>query len=505
MSNRHVPWFMLGLAIFLSSLLFTPAGVTIFVPGDARVHLLNASRMLEGQAIYRDFFQFTTPGAELVYFVFFWLCGPRAWIPNATLIVLGLVLVWLSISISRKLMRGWAVFLPGLLFVTIPFSRGLDPSHNWFSVLIIMIAAAFVIEKRAPERMAVVGMLCGLAAFFTQTRGLLAYIGFAVFLLWEHKRIRGDRRAFLKSEAFLASSFFSTVLATNAYFIWNTGLSRFLELTFIFIVRYYPTITTSNTFKSYLLSPPGLRPWHGLPWVVAYLLVHILVPGTYLLFAVRYWKEFRRQPQLPWDRLMLINITGVCLFLSVAPAPSYFRLCVVSLPAFILFVWLLTIPKRPEQVLACLVWILIPLMAAVDTQHVQRHASGYIELPSGSTAFLQPIFYERFKWLSQQTRPGDFFLEASWANTYVALGLRNPTQVPYVTSCDYTRPEQVRAVVEALEARRVRLALWSLDLDIPQSNSGAGDYLGPLRADLHAHYRVIKSFADGEQVWERKE
>src|SRR5579863_6469056 len=142
MSKHRELWFLLGVGIFLISLLFTPAGVTIFVPGDVRLHLLNASRMLEGQAIYRDFFQFTTPGSELVYLALFKLCGPRAWIPNATLIVLGLVLVWLSIAVSRTVMRGCAVFLPGLLFVTIPFCHGLDPSHHWFSVLIVMIAAA---------------------------------------------------------------------------------------------------------------------------------------------------------------------------------------------------------------------------------------------------------------------------------------------------------------------------------------------------------------------------
>jgi hypothetical protein len=505
MSKRPLPWFILGVAIFLSSLLFTPAGAAVFVPGDVQLHLLNASRMLEGQAIYRDFFQFTTPGSELVYLVLFRLCGPRAWIPNVTLIVLGLALVWLSIVISRKLMWGRTVFLPGLLFATIPFFHGLDPSHNWFSVLIIMIAAAFVMERRAPRRMAVVGMLCGLAAFFTQTRGLLAYIGFAVFLAWERRRNGRDRRSFLEGEAFLAAAFFSTVLATNAYFIWNTALSRYVDLTVTFIVRYYPAFTPSTTLKSYLLSPPNFRPWHGLTWVVQYLLVHILVPGAYLLFTVRYWKEAHRQPQYPWDRLMLVNITGFFLFLSVAPAPSYFRLCVVSLPAVILLVWFSTIPKKPEQVLACLFWILVPLMATADILHVQRHASSYIDLPSGRTVFLEPISYLRFEWLSRHTRPADYFLEASWANTYVALGLRNPTPVPFVTNCDYTRPEQVRAVVEALESRRVRLVLWSLEVEPPQNASGVGDHLGPLRTDLHSHYHVIKSFADGEQVWERNE
>jgi hypothetical protein len=496
---------MLGVAIFLSPVLFTPAGVTIFLPGDGRVYLLNAARMLQGQTIYKDFFQFTPPGTELVYFILFRLFSPRAWLPNAVMLVLGLGLVWISTAISRKLMRGWAVFLPGALFVTIPFCHGLDPSHQWFSVTAVLLATVLIIEKRTPWRMAGVGILCGLASFFTQARGLLAVFGFAIFLLWEHRRQLQGTSGLIKKQAWLATSYFSTLLATNAYFVWQAGLRRFLSSTVIFGIRYYQADSLSNTLKTYMASPPSLQPWNGLPWVVAFLAVHVLVPGAYLLFTVRYWKEARRQPQYPWDRLMLINITGLFLFLSVAPAPSYFRLCVVSLPALTLFVWLLTIPKRPEQVLACLIWIFVPLMATVDILHVQRHASAYIDLPSGRTAFLEPSFYERFKWLSQQTRPADFFLEANWANTYVALGLRNPTPVPFVTNSDYTRPEQVRAVVEALEARRVRLVLWSVDLDIPHGDSSDGDHLGPLRADLRAHYHVIRSFADGEQVWERKE
>lgn len=411
----------------------------------------------------------------------------------------------LSMAISRKVMQGWSVLLTVLIFVTSPFFHGLDPSHHWFSVLIVMIAAAFIIENRSPRRMAVVGMLCGIAAFFTQTRGLLAYIGFAIFLLWEYRRTGQLRRVFLQSEAFLAASFVATVLATNAYFIWNTGLDRFVWSTVTFVLRYYPTYTTSTTFRAYLLSPPDLRPWQGLPWVVAYVLVHVMVPGAYLLFGVRYWKQARRQPQHPWDRLMLINITGVFLFLSIAPSPSYFRLCVVSLPAVILSVWLLTHPAWPERVLTSLLWILVAVMAVGDTLHVQRHATGSLDLPSGRTAFLQTDLYQRFKWLSQQARPGDYFLEASWANTYVALGLRDPAPVPFVTSCDYTRPEQVEAVVGALQTRRVRLVLWSPDLDVPQNASGGGDHLGPLRSALRTHYRVVKNFADGAQVWKRIE
>lgn len=49
----------------------------MFLPGDVSVHLLNAARILDGETIYRDFFQFTLPGTELVYLALFKLTGPR--------------------------------------------------------------------------------------------------------------------------------------------------------------------------------------------------------------------------------------------------------------------------------------------------------------------------------------------------------------------------------------------------------------------------------------------
>lgn len=495
-------WLVPGAAVFVASLLFTPNGATIFLPGDVRIYLLNAARMEQGQVIYRDFFQFTSPGTELVYLALFKVFGQRAWIPNVTLLVLGLSLFWLSVVISRTLISGWAVFLPGTLLLTVSLYHGLDPSHQWFSVLAVMAAAASLTENRAPPRMALAGVLCGLASFFTLPRGLLAALGFAIFLVWERRR-NPEGSGLLGSELSLAASYLVTVFGTNAYFVWKAGLSRFIESTIIFGVRYYQADAQGNTLRTYLAAPPSLHPWYGLPWVAEYLVIHVLLPGVYLLFALRYWREGRRRPELPWDRLMLIGIAGMALFVSVAPAPSYFRLCVVSLPALILFAWLLTRPGRPERVVTWLTWALALLMAVADVQQVQRHASPSIDLASGRTAFLQPALYEQFQWLSAHTRPSESFFEAGWANTYVALGLRNPTPVPYVTVTAYTRPDQVQDSVEGLEAHQVQLVLWPLDLDTRRTASDA-DSLGPLRAELRSRYRVIETFSGGDQVWQRE-
>jgi hypothetical protein len=47
------------------------------------------------------------------------------------------------------------------------------------------------------------------------------------------------------------------------------------------------------------------------------------------------------------------------------------------------------------------------------------------------------------------------------------------------------------------------LVLWPLDLDTRRTASDA-DSLGPLRAELRSHYRVIETFSGGDQVWQRE-
>ena len=490
----------------LSPVVHSIGGGAIFLRGDVTLCLLNAARMLRGQVMYKDFFQITFPGAELVYFGVFKLFGPRAWIPNAMLLVLGLALTWVSIVISSKVMRGWGVFLPAVLLLTFSVYKGLDTSHHWYSVLAVMTAVALTIEKRTRARLAVAGMLCGLALFFTQSRGLAALFGFSVYLMWEHRRKGQTWLELLRNQASLAGAFLLTVVTTNTYFVWKAGLTRFLYCTVVFVRRYFATHTPSDNWRVYLLSPPPLRAWHGLAWLLLYVLVHVLVPFVYLFFFLRWHREARFHPEYPWDRLMLINLTGLSLFVGVASAPSYFRLCVVSPPALILFAWLLSLPGRPETILRTLLWAFALVLVFVEPFNTQRHLTPCLDTPSGRIAFLAPELYDRYRWIRDHTRPGDFFYQADWADTYFALELNNPTPLPFLTSTDYTRPEQVQQVVKGLAEHNVLLVLWSsVGLDMHLLEGDAPDHLGPLRAHLRTQYYVVKTFTGGDEIWQRRE
>ena len=498
-------WFLFGAAVFLYLLLFIPTRAPVYRASDNSVYVMNAMRMLNGQLIYRDFFQFTLPGTELVFFALFKLFGVRQWIPNAVLLFLGLSLTWLSITISKKVMSAQTALLPSLLFLTFAFPNKVDASHHWFSVLAVMAAVAIVTEKRTPARLAWVGALCGLALFFTQSRGIAAVLGFAVFLLWERQRKGESWNTLLKNQVYLFAPFLCTSFGASAYFVWRASIGQFLFDAVIFGVRYHPTYSDANGLKAYLFSPPDIRHWYSVPWLGVYVLIHILVPVTYVIFLLRYRVEARTRLTTPWDRLMLLNIVGLFLFLGVAPAPSFPRLCTVSLPALILTVWLGALPRKPEQFLTRCLWAFALMLAVVEPLSIQRRRLPILDLPAGPTALWQPGWYEKYKWLREYTKPSEFFFEGAWADVYFPLHLQNPATAPFLSATDYTRPEQVQEALKALEQHRVRFVLWSLELDVPRDYLPAADHLGPFRDYLHTHYHVVKSFPDYDQAWERNQ
>jgi hypothetical protein len=504
LARRPFLWLFFISSVFLYLNLFVLPHTPVYRMGDGLTFLSNAVKMFEGQVIYRDFFQFTPPGTELVYSTLFKLFGVCAWIPNATLLLLGVVMVWLSCVISRHLMSGVSVILPALLFLTFAYRFWLDGTHHWFSITAVMAAVAVLIKERNLSRLAVAGAFCGLALCFTQLRGAVAVVSLAVFLVWESGRKPQRWNWLVRNAGALFAAFFATILVFNAYFVWQAGLKRFVECTLLFHLKYSPTNLAGSSWRVYFADISLTHSWYSeFPRAIAYLFIHLLVPLVYLLFFARYWRESPGKPLEACGRLMLVNVVGLFQFLLVAPGPGWLRLCSVSLPALIVLVWLLSQPGKVELAVSRLLWAgaLVFLVTQPLSRQVRSHA--YLATPVGRTAFLDSMDYEKHRWMSQRTRPGEFLFEDEFPRFYFSLGLRNPAPVAFLTNSDYTRPEQVEDVVEALEKHRVRFVLRSLWLDPSTLEPTPGDHLGPFREYVRAHYHIVKVFPDLIQVWER--
>ena len=492
-----------GAAVFIYLLTFIWPHTPIYQGDNAPLFLLDAVRMSEGQVIYRDFFELTFPGTQLVYLALFETLGIRAWIPGALLLLFGVGLTWLSIVISKQVMTGASVFLPGALYLSLCFGNALDATHHWFSILAVMAGLAVMIQHRSVARVAETGALCGLATCFTQSRGALAVLAMALFLVWEWRATKRHARWLARRGVCLFAAFLAVSAPFIAYFIWRAGVKSFVDCTFGFPLRYYAAFNRNN-LGVYMVDAPDL-PWPlEAPALGIWLLVHALLPLLYLLFFARQAREAKQHPEEPWDRLTLLNLVGLSLFLAVASAPNWFKVSSAALPALILLVWFVRSSSRFARAARLLLWLAALAVAVVKPVTAQTGWRGTLETPVGRATLLESDRFLKARWLLSRTRPRDFFLEAGDTDLYFLLDLRNPATVSFLTPTDYTRPEQVQSVLDALERRQVRFVLWPVWLDLPEDNRRAGDHLRPLRANLRNAYHVVKTFPDGDQVWERK-
>jgi hypothetical protein len=500
--------FMLAALVFLYAFLFTP----FFVPvgsafGDTMVYVSDGKRIYEGEEIYRDFFQFSTPGTSIVYFLLFKVFGLQLWVPDTSLLVLGLALAGLGVVIARKLMSPGLALLPSAIFLVGIYKNQLHPIHHWYSLLSAIAALALLMERRTCARIAGAGFFCGLATCFTQTRGLAVAMGIAGFLWWESRRRQEKRHDTLRKESYLVASFLATLVILNAYFVQKAGLARFLWCTVVFGIKYHHEGGGPNTFLGFVQDIPVSGPLSSLvPRFLRWSFIFVVVPSTYALFFSRYWRERGKKPTEHWERPMLLTMVGLSLLLSIAPAPSLGRMGPSVLPGIILVGWFLDCSRKRGKTFAAVLAVGLLLIVPHAVAGFQSSGKRVLNTPHGPIALTDPAVYTTFVWVQQNTHPSEYFYAAGNPDMYFYLDLRNPTPMPFVTDSGYTTREQVVEVIRGLEQHRVRYIFWACDeLGAVSNEQGPGERrLGPLLNYVLSRYRKVRVFADSGEIWERK-
>ncbi|HMD83178.1 MAG TPA: hypothetical protein VKO18_00595 [Terriglobia bacterium] len=499
--------FILAALIFLYAVVFVPPFLPIQLNSpDSIFYLAQGQRVYEGETIYRDFFEFVTPGTALVYALLFNLFGHRLWIPNLASVVLGLGFVGLGVLIAKKLMRPSLALLPSAIFLVGLREWLCDPTHHWYSLLGAMAGMAVLMERRTPARIAAAGSLCGLSACFTQTRGLAAAVGLGVFLWWESGRSREGGRELLKKEGQMAGGFLATIIPVNAYFIWKAGPARFLWCTVVFVLKYLPKFGSWNTFQAYRQSfNASVLLYRSLQSSTQWTFLYVLLPLIYVLFFVRYRRQCSQKPNEFWERPMLVAMVGSFLLLSILPAPSPIRVASSALPGIILLVWFLDSPQKLARAIAAALAVGVLVIAPHAVARVQSRQKWILTTPQGSMALTDPELGEKLAWIQDHTRPGEYFYAAG-PDAYFYLDLRNPTPLPRLKNNGYTTVEQVVEVVRGLEQHQPRYALWPLELGMaPDREVLPDDHLDPVRDYIQSHYQKVKAFTDSAIIWERKD
>ena len=484
---------------YLYANLFVLPKTPIFRGGDQTYFWTDGQRMLFGERPYRDFFQFTPPGTDVFFFTLFDWFGPRIWVTNVAILALGTGLCWVCFTIARQIMSLWSALLATLLFLTLVYAKLLNATHHWFSMLFILCAVSVAMGSMGSARIAIVGLLLGVAGFFTHTHALAALLACALFLVWQHVRTKESLPLLSQRITILAVSSILAWIICNAYFLATVGIKQLWYYQVTYVVRYMV-----HAPEGAFLGLPEVPTWRRLPFVSHYFFVYALLATTYPLSLWQCWRRRHDPTFSDWDKVALLSLVGAALCLEVIFSLNWLRMFAVSMPAVILFIDLIGRSGQFGHYATRLIWTGVACLAILQVWSNRHDRFIVSDLPAGSAA-LNPLTYEKWTWISQHTRPGDFFFQPMSPSVYLALGLRSPVFDEGLGETDQTRPEFVARTIHQLEAKQVRYMVWSPRLEVQELDHFPSDHLSPFRAYLHDRYIPVWTFSDQEEIWQRKQ
>jgi hypothetical protein len=141
------------------------------------------------------------------------------------------------------------------------------------------------------------------------------------------------------------------------------------------------------------------------------------------------------------------------------------------------------------------------LLALAVPARVQLQPHFEIDVPAGRAGLVDRNLYDEYSWLRENTVPSEFCF--GMAPFYYTFHLRNPAPIEGYDATEYTRPEQVSALVQSLEAHRTPMIVLRGSQQFLTTTGLPSDHLGPFRAYLLANYKVTERFATGDDVWQR--
>lgn len=500
-SKADVIFFALVLTYTYTQLFLLPL-TPIYFDGDTLVPVSNAIRILDGEVIYKDFFHFITPGADIWYAAVFGAFGRKIWVVNATILMLTMAQVALLWRLSRSVLSGWAVYLPALIFLALGFRQfSVDGSYRLFSLVFALSAIAVLIDRRTLSRVVMAGFLCGLASAFQQPRGVLALAAILLFLVGEALL---QRRGWAESARFAGAcvaAFAVTLVLTQAYFIFQAGWDNYYASTIGFIRDHYRADPFNNNTAylsdlialiEHFVSTGSL--WSGnTRLIVISSLYYAVIPYIYLVllaFLVIRRKSISKERSLPG--VILIAVAGICLAAGVS-APTIIRVFQVAAPGLIVLVWLLSRSELMRRAAApAAAGLVLILFAAGITR--QSQTSYYLDMPAGGAAFLFEPTYQKYRWMAENTRPGDVVYEPHHPNYYFPFELRNPTPLYMARDSDYTPSAQVADVVKALEAQAPVMIIWPVAWKKAAAERSPDDHMGPIWELLQRYYGPVHTF-----------
>ena len=441
-----------GAALLLCLLLFRGATpIFPFDTGSSGVFFDEAARVLAGQVMYRDFFEFVGPGVVYLHALVLLVAGPTIRAITLAMVLQGALLaVLVHVLATRVCGPGWRLLAPAAFAILVyaPYVLG---DHKWPALASAM--AGLVVLSRSPRTGGATfmgGLLVGGTAVFTQDIGAGVTAGVAAYFILRRAEGRHVMALILGAVAPLGLAF--------AYFAWKAGAQTVVYDWILYPLQRYPELNLS-----YMDLVPSLR---TLPRELAQIALAAagVAAAVGALFDVQ-----RTRPTRPDAEVAgLLSAAGLGMALVMGHRGLYqmglaLQTCLLlPVMARALERWRADASRARRTLAAAAAVVvaaglihgslgLVVWRQLFDAMTREEHRAGAVWTPS-------PM--PELSWIEAHTTPGEAaFLGPAKGGHHFLSRTRNVTFFPYMIEGQNTVEQGRRALAE-IEAARPRVAVW---------------------------------------------
>lgn len=472
------------LLCYVGALLFAFVPVA-FVPGkyyDEFTILSDGLRILNGEVMYRDFFEFVTPLSPVIAAATFAFTGPGVLAPRLVQAALLVVAGCLFYALARRfaLPRPLAA-LPGLAFAFSCFERWPVYSHHWLAVPFLLagvLAGVIGLDTGRRRWWALAGGAAGGGFLVLQSDGLV--IGAVLVAALIASVLLGGTpwREAARMGAALAAGLAAPLAVTVLYLASQGALGAFWADAWVFPTTQYRMSGNTNNVMfgtDVARDLPGaisLRLWYQRAYHVLYgYLLITLMPLLALLWGLdAIARRLRTGVALaPADiRFGLLALATVASFAVLARGRADTTHVFIHLVFGLIFAavlawrWAARFPAERHVLLRWLPTATLVAFVAVgafeQVKKVQHHWPEIRALRTPEQVLAQePLL----RWVMAHTAPGDRIAVYPWGGFYYLFGRPPATgySLLYHPAMHYNTADQFAEATAQLAARRPRLVL----------------------------------------------
>jgi hypothetical protein len=441
---------------------------------DESHFLYEAKRIRDGDVMYRDFFQFVTPGAPYVMALLFWIFGTTIQTARVAMAVLhGLTGVAMYATCRTLGVRRALAAVAPMAFLALGQSAWQFASWHWFSTFFIVLVLCAVLRvpwASRPRAAIIPGLAAGLLMGVQQQKGLPVALGVGVIFVLDHVVGRrypnpGAWRDLAVRLVWFGAGIALIIVPLLTTFVILAGFDPVFDALVRFpLVDYRKSFRT--TWGNVLWITEGYAAY-TYPVVLKYLPIAI-VPAVLRVIAGLFGGMERDKLR----QLIVLIVSAGSAALSISYFPDFIHIAFIA-PVLLVAAaealdWLLgavetALRRAPRDArhegrgslgfavavaLLCVLALHLRANALVmkkQFRYPHDTAFGRIDFP----VRWEPIMVDHARALLSQTDSHELFAYPNTSEPYLTTGGRNPT--PYQYFFSHVSPKQhVEKVLEIL-------------------------------------------------------